>query len=1182
MATNWTDNQKLAIGARGKSIVVSAAAGSGKTSVLTERLVQLLAEEGGIDASRLVVVTFTKAAAKSLSEKLFSALSEKAAAEPENRYLSRQLLRLSRAQISTIHSFCFTLIRKNKKALGLTGKISIGDEARTEFLRQRAVKEAVEQFLREKTEENKETREKICRIFGDSRSLDKLYGTLISFQKKISSIPDAMGAFRTVLADAQKEAAALPAGERSFFETELGAIVAGEARAEFERGKAVLDFLAQALSVYSYVGELYAPFFEERSRALSECLSLMEGGRYWDAARFFEQSFEKSMPSVSKKLMPPEEEGIKKAFSDAHNNLKKELMAFCKEYFYKTEKEIASDWEEAIQISKEFLVLAETAEELYTAKKREKKLLDYADLETMALSLVAEKKNGIWQKSALGKEITEEFDAVYVDEYQDTNGIQDLIFRSITREDNLFIVGDPKQSIYRFRGAEPSIFSEYKNKLPLYPSPEGAMQKIFLSNNFRCSEPIIDLVNRIFSVMMDSSAPDSLYKKEDELVFSKEKKEFPDTELILIEKEEKAEEEPATEEENLIRDENREAGYIAERIGNMILGKEGKPRLPSEIAVICRTNRQIAKVRDALSARGIPCGGASDAVFAEKGEYLFVSSLLAALDNPSSDIPLLGALISPVFRFSPDALYRIRNHARKMPFYSAMRRYAENGKEAEVREKCREVIGILSELRKKSKTQSLSAFLFSLYRTLSIAELYGEGEEVREFFLNCASAVESYGETALSDLCSFAALSAEKKEPAEEGDGVKLYSIHKSKGLEFPVVFVSFLAQPFKLADEQAPLLIDERFGLQPPLLRLDGRAKIHSVPRKCVRILLHERSIEEEKRVLYVALTRASEKLILTAKPLSFAKLSSHLLYASAAPMPFSLLRLSVRRASSPLMLLLYSLRNSPALRSILEEGGAKKEGTFLAQRTSPEGFFEMEKAEDEAKEAVPFSAQEVISRLGFAYEEKETETLPKKLSVSQILRQNREEEEPEFYPRRLFDFEDGKLKSSAAMIGTATHKVMQFADFAALCTDPEAEFLRLVERGFLSEEEMALCEKEKVIGFIRSPLYAKLASSPRVCREKRFNVFLPAKAVLQKEGEVLVQGVIDAWFENPGGTITLLDFKTDRVKEAGGEEILLSRHGEQMRLYKMAVEAITKKKVSEMLLYSFSLGREIEVPQE
>lgn len=1179
MARIWTENQKKAIDARGVSLVVSAAAGSGKTSVLTQRLVELLSEEGGIDASRLAVVTFTKAAANSLSEKLFSALSERAAAEPENRHLSRQLLRLSRAQISTIHSFCFSLIRKNKKALGLTGKIAIGDSARIELLREKAVEEAVEEFLREKTEETKEKREALCRIFGTARSLAPLYGTLIQFQKKSSSLPDAAGSFRTVLEEFEKEVSALSAREKSFFETPLGKIIAEEAREEFCRGKATLDFLAEGLTSYSYVGEKYAPFLEARSAVLSECLSLLEAGNFWDAARGLEEGFADNMPRILK--CPPEEAEIKTAFSEVHNRLKKELLAFCKEYFYKTEKEIALEWEEAIGLTKEFYLLAEKAEEKFTAKKREKKLLDYADLENMALSLVAEKKNGAWQKTALGEEITSDFDAVYVDEYQDTNGIQDLIFRSVTRKDNLFIVGDPKQSIYRFRGAEPSIFSEYKNALPLYPSPEGEMQKIFLSNNFRCAEPIIDLVNRIFAVMMDEDAPDSLYKKEDALVFSKEKVPSPDTEIVLMEKETEEEKEEATDEEVLIREENREAGYLAERIAKLLLGKEERKYRAEEIAVICRTHRQIALVRDALSARGIPCGSAPDAAFSEKSEYLFVSSLLLALDNPSSDVPLLGALLSPVFRFSPDSLYRIRKGAKKVPFYTAMRLYSENGEDAEVREKCREAIEKLSALRKKSRSCSLSAFLFFLYRTLSVCELFGEGSGVREFFLEAASAAEGYGEDSLSEFCRFAERSAEEKEPCEEGGGVKLFTIHKSKGLEFPVVFVSFLAQPFQLRDENAPLLITENFGVHFPLLRLSSRAKISPLTRKGARLFLHSQTLEEEKRVLYVALTRASEKLVLTANPRSYPSLWRDLVFASEKPMNKELMRLLIRKANSPLMLLLLSLRNSPALRRGIESGEAEKDGTLLVSLGKRAAFSQM-KEEKKAEAEERFSPEEVLSRIQFTYEENELETLPKKLSVSRILRENREEEEIEYYPRRLLDFAEGKLKSSAAMVGTATHKVMQFADFRALAIDPEKEFSRLVEKGFLSEEEMALAEKEKVLGFIKSPLYAKMATSPKLCREKRFNVFLPAEPILKKEGEVLVQGVIDAWFENADGTITLLDFKTDRVKPDDGEEILLSRHGEQMRLYKTAVEAITKKEVSEMLLYSFSLGREVRVLNE
>ena len=456
---------------------------------------------------------------------------------------------------------------------------------------------------------------------------------------KISSIPDAMGHFEQILEESFLEAKKLSGREKSFFDTPAGKVIALEAMAEFSRGKATLDFLAKGLSSYSLVGEKYAPFFEERSACLAHCVDLLKEGAFWDAARFLEEGFSASMPRISK--CPPEEAEIKTAFAEVHNRLKKELISFCKEHFEKTEEEMRTEWEEALFLTKEFYLLCAKAEEKFNLAKREKKILDYADLENMALLLVAEKKNGTWQKTAIGEEITEELGAVFVDEYQDSNRIQDLIFRSITRKDNLFIVGDPKQSIYRFRGAEPSIFSEYKNSLPLYPAPEGEMQKIFLSHNFRCAEPIIDLVNRIFAVMMDETARDSLYKKEDALVFSKEKAPSECTELVLMEKILEEDAERAFDEEILIRDENREAGYLADRIAKILSGKEGKQYQPEEIAVICRTHRQIALVREALAARKIPCGDAPDAVFKEKSEYLFVSSLLSSgrlsLSEDSSD-----------------------------------------------------------------------------------------------------------------------------------------------------------------------------------------------------------------------------------------------------------------------------------------------------------------------------------------------------------------------------------------------------------------------------------------------------------------------------------------------------------------------------------------------------------------
>ncbi len=1170
MAVQWTKDQKDAIDARGVSLMVSAAAGSGKTSVLTQRIVSLLSEKDAVHSSRLAVVTFTKAAAKSLEEKLYQALSDLVAKNPENTQLSQQLMGLSRAQISTIHSFCYALIRSYRKEIGLGENLRIADEGRIEPLKKKAVEEAVEEFLAEKGDFS-ERRRDLCRIFGTARSLSGLYDSLYLLFEKTSFLPGGISTLKEKCKSLEKEAKSLETGHVTLSETAFGKDIAEEGIALFEKGHLTLEALLSPLEKTQAIGEKYEPFLTGRSRILRDGADRIRKGDFFGAAKSLEEGFEESLPRISK--CPPEEKDIKDSIAEIHNRLKKELLAFSRSHLEKPLPSLIEEVKESILLTEEFLLLGEMAQKKFSLEKEKKGFLDYADLENLALSLVAEKKDGVFQKSPLGEKITEEFDAVFVDEYQDSNAIQDLIFRCVTKKDNLFIVGDPKQSIYRFRGAEPEIFSSYKNTLPRYPSEKGGMQTIFLSDNFRCEKPIIDLVNRVFRVMMDRSDPNSLYKEEDELrQGKKEEKKAPQTELCLMEKEEEEEKEVYSDAAQLIREEDIEAKYIAARCRNLL-----ETYSPEKIAVICRTHRQIAKVRESLENLNIPCSAGKGDSLSSQSEYLFLHSLLLALDNPDGDVPLLGALLSPVFRFSSDDLYAVRQTKKEGSFYSALNLLSE--KDHPLSEKCREALETLRELREKSKALTLPALIFHLYTRLSITELFPKKDRrIKEFFLKNAENAESVGEYSLSDFAAYLDRVVDQStEEEEESGGIALMTIHKSKGLEFPVVFASFLAQRFDTRDETSKLIVSPGQGVVFHLPADGGRIRKNTFLRKGAALSLRKGMLQEEKRVLYVALTRAAEKLIITANPRSYASLNRDLLTVCEKSLDSALLRHLTDHADSPLMMLLLALRESPALRKVLEGGREAEDGSLKIFRTSPPEASPYEKRISE-EESFSLDGEKILSDLSFAYESKGLDTLPEKLSVSQLLREEREEE-ASLSPRRLLDFDRAVLCTNSAMIGTLTHKVMQFADLAALEKDAQGEYRRLEEKGFMTKEELSLVEKDKIKAFFSTPLYQRLKNSPKLVREKRFNVLLPAKEILDKEGEILIQGVVDAWFENPDSTLTLLDFKTDRVRKEDGEEVLRRRHEKQLRLYARAVEEMTGKKVSCLFLYSFSLEKEVVI---
>ncbi len=1178
-AFQLTPDQENAITARGVDLAVSAAAGSGKTAVLTRRIVGLLAEkDSGVDAGRIAVVTYTKAAAAELEEKLYRVLSEEAE-KKSDPHLLRQLARLQQAQISTIHSLAFSIIRENRMELGLEKGVRIADDAQCATLRKKAVEQALAEYL------SREGAPDLVGLFGSGnskyglvRSVTELMTATDSLERGISGLLEQNEENKSCYAKMQE-------GTLSFWQSPWGQILYEEIREKLSFAQEILSQSLVALSGTVKLTEVFCPTLQEMYFGVQKALAAtLKGDPDAGKASLLPLL---NLPLDTARGLPAEE---------------KYTNSYCRECFKKAKDLVGKVWEilvfspeerladlgESLFLAEHILSLVQGASENYTKMKREASVLDYADLEHMALSLLAEYKDGEWVKTPLADRISAEYDALFVDEYQDSNSVQDRLFRCLAQPGRLFIVGDPKQSIYRFRGAEPSIFSGYKNNLKHYKKGQSGMQKILLSANFRCDATVIELVNRIFSRMMHSDKEDSLYKEED---FLKHEKETPEgyvpepAELVLVGKPAKKKRDDAAEEGE--EAEGGEAEYIANRIGHLLAEKEpdGTPRYkPKDIAVLFCYSTGLEDVKKALEKRGIPCTAGPTDLWKEDGEYLFLTSLLKTMDNPCRDVPFLGTLSSPVFRFDSDMLYRIRRLQKKTSFYSAFVRYARE-KEDETALRCREVLSTLAELQSLSKDLSLSEFVFHLYTRWSLEALFArkgrQNRVIKNFALASAASLET------GEFATAGALSRRMEETSIEefyknqkpgGDGVQLVTIHGSKGLEYRVVFVSFLSQTFVCQDEYKTMLFTPKLGPCTSVMRLGGKAKISPACKRALRQQLHRDMIEEEMRVFYVALTRAKEKLILTASVKDRAALSLALFRHPTAVEKRIRDSLTLL-ATSPRGLILPCLGDDPALGRVLDGEDKATENGFTVRFVTDLPPEPVLYSAPDNREAVSGDPEAVLQELSFVYDHKDEVVLPNKLSVSQLLSRSEEEEWGELYPTHLVDFDRGVLRTGAEKIGTATHQVMQFCDFAAMAKDPEGEMERLVTRGFLSAEDLQLVNTDQVTAFFRSELYKKLLASPSVEREKRFNVLLPGSALGVGEGEVLVQGVVDAWFENPDGTLTILDFKTDRVKSENGEAVLRERHGHQLRLYALAVETMTGKKVSSLVLYSFALQREVPV---
>ena len=684
-------------------------------------------------------------------------------------------------------------------------------------------------------------------------------------------------------------------------------------------------------------------------------------------------------------------------------------------------------------------------------------------------------------------------------------------------------------------------------------------------------------------------APESLYRPSDDLRPGKEisaYREMP-VEVCVLEPKpsEKGEGGAGSEQKEEEETENREAAYIADRIRAVLDGEikraDGTPYQPEDIAVIARTWKNVERVQGALSRRGIPAAWSKGEEGESSPEEFFVVSLLKAADNPTRDVPLLAALYSPVFRFSPDDLFRLRKDHPGVSFFAALT--AEAASESAAAPACRDALAALSALRRDARVMTPTELIFTVYRSFNVEELYRKtspgGGAVRKKFLRLARQAETAGFTPLARFCQYLSSVQEKSDNAA-GAGVRLMTIHKAKGLEFPVVFVSFLSAR-KGGNTGGRVWMSARYGAAFPLPKWGGVSNRDHLLTDLARREEAAEERAEELRVLYVALTRAKDKLILTGAPKSLAALQSRTLFHCSAPLTPALAQGLLGAASTPLEFLFVGLHDSPALRKALQSGAGEEKGLIasLIPYASPVCDGEERAASAPASPGTPLPPWEkVLPFLNFTYAHPERETLPKKLSVSEIVRQGRQEE-AQLVPRGLSDFERGVLKADAAFRGTAIHQAMQFADLERASLSPDGELDRLLREGFLTEKMAREIDRQAFAAFFRSDLYRRIAASPRVVHEKRFNVLLSGEELVGRPGEILIQGVVDLWFEKEDGTIALLDFKTDRLPP-DGDAILRERHGEQLRIYRRAVEAMEEKPVTELLLYSFSLSRAVPVP--
>lgn len=1190
----WTNDQLRAIQEHGGDFIVSAAAGSGKTAVLIERVIRQLTDaEHPVDIDRFLLVTFTNAAASEMRMKLSAAISARLEENPLDARLRRQLLLVHRAQITTVHSFCLKLAQEYAAELGLTPDFRIADDREAAILKHDVLEDTLEELYEANQPDFQALAEQLLTGQDDSR----LTGVVMDLYEKIQAHPDPEAYLRRA---AEGGDAGSPA------DTPFGKVLLDEARAAAEYGLSFLRLAVQEMEGVEELEGAYLPAFEDDIRQAEALLEKIHAGD-WDgaveAARLISFAKLKAIRGFADKELLKELQGMRKEWRASAERITERLLNI-------TADEAAQDRAMTAASMRGLASAVRAFSKRFADEKRRRGLVDFNDLEHFAVALLL--KDG--GPTELAKTIAQRFEEIMVDEYQDTNAVQDAIFGALGRN-NLFMVGDMKQSIYGFRLANPYLFlKKYRESAD---EPQGnEPRRVVLSKNFRSRQQVLDSTNFLMQAVMRESVGDLEYTDREMLYLGAEDYPEPEdprcrTEVLLLDTAKpKGELSPAGEdgeplqpEEELSKTEA-EAAMVAARIDRLLREKfpvfdrvlgTMRPVQAEDVVILMRSpRRNAAAYRDALAVYGLTTRTEESEGLLQTAEVGVMVSLLSIIDNPRQDIDLIGVMRSPLFGFTEEELAEIRLFDKKAPYYDALRLAAEEKPHAAA------FLERLAQLRDFACDQPVYRLLWQIYDETGAMALYGalpNGAQRQKNLLSFFERARAYESQGFRGLFGFNRLLRGMLEAGEDFEAVKvdtgsgavrLMSIHKSKGLEFPIVVLADCAKIFNLQELTEPILVHPELGLGAKVRDLQRGLQYQSLERQAIAARIRRESVSEELRILYVALTRAKEKLILTAA--SGTLVSQLQKWASLAAME-RLSDYAVGAVRTPLAWICMALLRHPAGECLRDAAQAvvpviaSAPDVFEVSISTPQqiGTRDAVLEEPEVQAELSEITPELHYPAAFLAE------LPAKLTATSVKRTFKAEEAAEDTKpprrertlRRPF-FEQKPLTSAER--GTAHHLFLQFAKYDGLDT-PEGiarELERLRTRKIMSEAQLNAIQPEKLLRFFQSRLYREDFAAGQVRREFKFSVLVPAsvyygEAAQMPEEEVLLQGVIDCLIETPEG-FTVVDFKTDRVTADSAADRAES-YREQLDAYRLAVETVFEKPVLRQVLFFLAIGAEIEV---
>ncbi|MBQ8310422.1 MAG: UvrD-helicase domain-containing protein [Clostridia bacterium] len=1210
MARTWTASQEAAMNLRGRTLLVSAAAGSGKTSVLTERIIRsLLDNENPADLSRMLIVTFTRAAAAELKSRIASALTEALAQNPGNKHLSHQLFLLGSAQISTIDAFFQKTVKANFEALSLPASFRLADESEILPIKIEIMDSLIEEYYRRyasKTDSssafdrihNNPFAEALDHLLS-TRSDGKLNSVLMKFGERFSADPAGVRRLK-ICAEELRSCIGL-----EYFTTSYGMAIKEYLTELFDSHLSYLSCVTAHLDATPDMKLKFGGIVESDTQYCLSMKQALDENCYERVRTLCTTFISGTFPRSKEKTEPIIE------YQEWRGKFKTSITKKVQEILNVPSEQISLQMERTASLLEMLYLFYTEYHALLMSEKRERSVLEFDDVRSMLYGLLTREDGS---PSLIAEQLSAQYDAVYIDEYQDVDQIQDRIFALIGKN-RRFMVGDIKQSIYGFRGSAPSIFAGYRRTMPLY-TDDGADSAdgncVFMSENFRCDEPVIHFANRVCSFLFSACESSVGYRPQDDLVCSKPiPDDLPNGHPVPVQvavfdappsKKQEAEED--------CEDVREEAVWIAAEISRLLQNghlDSGAPIRAQDIAILVRTRAHGDTYSEELEKLNIPVSSATSGSILQEPILTDMLNLLRTIDNPYRDLPLSEFLLSALGGFTLEELTDIRDACgNEMALYDALATRAVHGDA--LAEKCRRTIAMLEKHSRNASIQPADRFLRLLYleemlspyaRTPALLFLYDQARIYQRTSYCGLYGFLNY----ITKLTDEEKLSADGFKKAE--NAVTIMTVHHSKGLEFPVVFLASAASAFNKDDMKRNLIYHQTVGCAARLYNRETGESEDTALRTAVKIAIDREQTEESIRTLYVALTRARERLYVTGTlrgKWESTVTAAHLIRRGDRP--------SILGASNSLLWILAAIfedsDNTHSWQFTHFERGSVNVGIPLqvteAEVNAPaaaDGHM-LHYAEICRRRTACTASPSILHALP-------TKVAASKLTYDLLDRLTGGEDDTVMLEAQIdlmktaipsFDtLLSEEEKPSAADIGTATHAFLEYCDFHALSVRSVAEeSARLLEEDFITEQTHALLNIHQLEQFRESDLMLLIRQAKRIRREQKFGLLIPMETLTENgafartlEGQqIFVQGSIDLLLEMSDSRLILIDYKTDHIlDEERSNPLLLQKrmqcaHGEQLACYAMAVRELFGKAPDEIRIYSLPLGRTLPISVE